>query len=99
MSEKEELNKPLLKGEVIINKNMGVIKQIHEDEREIRSIYWNDCDGSCITVGQFGYTEIKAYAEGGMHCGISFLACCKDNIIVSRVPAWQVQIVYKYGGT
>ena len=71
------------------------MKKIHEDDREIKGIYWNDHDGSCLIVGQCGCTKIEAYAEGGMHCDISFLACYKGDEIFSKIPAWQVQINYK----
>lgn len=65
------------------------------DNREIVGIYWNDEHGTSYQVGSCDCTGIKAYAEGGMHCDIPFIAVYKGDYVITRVPAWQVQIVYK----
>ncbi len=71
------------------------IKQIHEDKREIRGLYFSDCEGTIIEIGCGKCTKIESYAENGPHCLISFLAVFEGDTIVSRVPASQVQVVYK----
>ena len=72
-----------------------MIKKIHEDDREIEALHWNDPDGSCFHAGMFECTKIVAYGEPGIHCDLSFFAVYTGDEIISRVPATQVQVSYK----
>ena len=70
------------------------VDKILEDRRTIVGIYWNNEEGEHVRVGNFGYTRIVAYGECGMCCDIPWLAVYKGDELISRVPAWQVQIQY-----
>lgn len=69
------------------------MNEILEDKREIESICWNTEDGACYRA-QDGYT-IEAYGEAGMHCYLPYFAVKKHDVIIARVPAWQVSVHYK----
>ncbi len=67
---------------------------ILDDKRVIDGVYWNDSDGTSYRVGVLGTTKIEAYGEPGLHCNLPWIAVWKDENLVTRVPATQVQIVY-----
>jgi len=67
--------------------------EIIKDEREILGLYFNDRDGTCYEAEHGNI--IKAYGELGPHCCIPFFSIEKDAVIIARVPASMVEVVYK----
>ena len=65
---------------------------IEHDERPIAGIYFNDKDETHWEA-KSGYT-IEAYGEPGMACYIPYFRVIKNGEVVSRIPAWQVTVVY-----
>lgn len=66
--------------------------KIIEDKREIKGLYFNDDSDTCYEV--VNGNIIKAYGEPGPHCYVPFFSVEKDGIIISRIPASMVEVVY-----
>lgn len=77
------------------------MKNILEDDREIKQVNFNNEDDEYHAVGSKGpffkeeCTKIEAYPERGMHCDIPFIAVYYDGELKRRIPAWKVEIVYE----
>ena len=74
---------------------MEKIKTMLEDDRPITQIYWDDEEGSVLSVGDFGVTKIVAYGEPGEFCLVPWLAVYKGKEISQRIPSRLVRIVYE----
>jgi len=71
-----------------------MIKTVHNDEREIQSIWHNAQDGH--TVGQDGVTKIETYEENGHMALLTYFAVYKDDFLWSRVNGTMVEtVLYK----
>lgn len=68
--------------------------KLGQDRRQIRSISWDDADGSSFSVGQSGVTKIEAYEEYGEQCMIPWLAVYRGDEVAARVPAHKVSVFY-----
>ena len=66
--------------------------EIINDKREIQGLYFNDDHGSCYEA--VNGNIIKAYSEPGSHCSIPFFSVKKDGMIIARIPATMVEVVY-----
>jgi len=67
--------------------------EIVKDKREILGLYFNDVDGRCYEAMHGNL--IKAYEEPGPHCYIPFFSVEKNGVIIARLPATMVEVVYK----
>ncbi len=71
------------------------IKSILEDDREIESIHFDDEKESIIST-EFDYCDkIVAYPESGPYCNIAWIALVKNDVVIQKMPADRVRIVYK----
>lgn len=62
------------------------------DERPIKCLSFDTEDGAAYL--ESGGYSFEAYGEPGMHCDIPFFRVIKDGVVVARVPATHVTVVY-----
>ena len=77
---------------VEVTRNEYLPDSILNDARAIKSIWWDDEDGSGF-VARDGVV-IQAYGEDGMHCYIPYIRIIDNGVVVHRIPAYKVRIVY-----
>ena len=67
--------------------------RILKDEREIdKLLYNNDFDEQWVASEDI---KIKAYGEPREYCHVAFFEVEKDGVVVSRLPATMVEVLYK----
>jgi hypothetical protein len=67
---------------------------LSRDKRPIKSVTYDDAEGSCWIVGSGGCTKIVPYDECGAMAPFPMLAVFVGDEIKARVPAEKVTVIY-----
>ena len=76
---------------------MSEISELISDTRKIEAVYYDDAEGSHYKINETGVSDIVAYAEPGIYGIVPWLKIMVDRVVIARLPAWKVTVVYAEG--